>query len=63
MKVKLQARQMWDAIEYGDINDHEDWRALEALLAAIPSEMPYILAKKPTGRPCVGSDHARRSIR
>jgi hypothetical protein len=30
MKVKLQARLMWDAIEYGDINDHEDWRALES---------------------------------
>lgn len=52
MKVKLQAQQMWDAVEYGNIKDHhEDWRALEALLVAIPSEMPHVLVKKPTRRP------------
>jgi len=69
MKVKLQARQMWDAVEYGGVDDHEDLRALEALLAAVPPEMVSVLAKKPTAKLAweaiaqmrVGSDRARWS--
>jgi hypothetical protein len=69
MKVKLQARQMWEAIKYNDVDDHEDRRALRALLAAVPAEMASILAKKPTtmlaweaiAQMRVGSDRARWS--
>ena len=41
-------RQLWEAVKYDDIDDHEDRRALRALLAAVPAEMASILAKKPT---------------
>ncbi|XP_066324344.1 uncharacterized protein [Miscanthus floridulus] len=34
MKVKMQARRMWDAVRYGDADFNEDRRALEALLVA-----------------------------
>ena len=69
MKVKLLARQMWDAIEYSTVDDHEDRCALEALLAAVLPEMASVLAKKPIAKlaweaitqMCVGSDRARRS--
>ena len=33
MKVKMQARRMWDAVRYGDADFDEDRQALEALLA------------------------------
>lgn len=32
MKVMLQARVLWDAIEYGDTRLQEDMMALEAIL-------------------------------
>jgi len=38
MKLKLQARQLWDAIEYSDLPYHEDRRTVEALIAAVPQE-------------------------
>ncbi|CAN6300287.1 unnamed protein product [Urochloa humidicola] len=44
MKVKLQACQMWEADKYGGVARHEDRRALEALVAAVPSELGAILA-------------------
>ncbi|CAN6334582.1 unnamed protein product [Urochloa humidicola] len=69
MKVKLQAREMWDAIKYGDVGRHEDRRALEALVAAVPPEMGAVLATKLTAKDAwdaiaaarIGSEHARRS--
>jgi hypothetical protein len=30
---------MWEAVRYGDVDYYEDRRALNALIAAIPSEM------------------------
>jgi hypothetical protein len=50
MKVKLQVRQMWYAVKYGNVDRHEDWRALEALLAVILPEMAPIFADKPTAK-------------
>ena len=66
MKVKMQARRMWDAVRYGDADFDEDRRALEALLAAVPTEMHSSLANKRTAWDAVaaariGSDRARRS--
>ncbi|CAN6221430.1 unnamed protein product [Urochloa humidicola] len=68
-KVKLQAREMWDAVKYGDVGRHEDRRALEALVAAVPPEMGAVLATKLTAKDAwdaiaaarIGSEHARRS--
>ena len=48
MKVKMQARRMWDAVRYGDADFDEDRRALEALLAAVPTEIHSSLANKRT---------------
>ncbi|CAN6186272.1 unnamed protein product [Urochloa humidicola] len=69
MKVKLQAREMWDAVKYGDVGRHEDRRALEALVAAVPPELGAVLATKLTAKDAwdaiaaarIGSEHARRS--
>ncbi|CAN6169589.1 unnamed protein product [Urochloa humidicola] len=69
MKVKLEAREMWDAVKYGDVGRHEDRRALEALVAAVPPEMGAVLATKLTAKDAwdaiaaarIGSEHARRS--
>jgi hypothetical protein len=36
MKVKLEARQMWDAVHLGGVSCHEDRRAL---CSAVPAEM------------------------
>jgi hypothetical protein len=50
MKVKMQARQLWDAIEYGDLPYHDDRRALEAIIAGVPPEMGGPLANKESAK-------------
>jgi hypothetical protein len=55
MKVKLQARQLWEAVEFGDIEFrdvefHEDRLALDALLASVPPKMVSSLADKLTAK-------------
>jgi hypothetical protein len=50
MKMKLQARQLWNAVEFGDFEFHEDRLVLDALLAFVPSEMVASLADKPTAK-------------
>jgi phenylalanine-4-hydroxylase len=50
MKMKLQARQLWNAVEFGDFEFHEDRLVLDALLASVPSEMVASLADKPTAK-------------
>ena len=68
MKVMLQARGLWDAIEYGAANFQEDRMALEAILHAVPPEMMSGLAVKRTSQEAweavramrVGSDRVRK---
>jgi hypothetical protein len=48
MKVKMQARRMWDAVWYGDADFDEDRWALEALLTVVPTEMHSSLVNKRT---------------
>ena len=50
MKVKMQARQLWDAIEYGGLPYHDDQRTLEATIAGVPPEMGAPLADKATAK-------------
>lgn len=50
MKVKLEARGIWDAIKFGGDDFHEDWMALEAILQAVPAEMVAGLAVKRTAK-------------
>jgi len=50
MKVKLQARGLWEAVTYGDVIYEDDRRALEALCAAVPADLGAALANKPTAK-------------
>jgi hypothetical protein len=43
-------RQLWDVVEFGDAEFHEDRLALDALLASVPPEMASSLADKPTAK-------------
>ena len=59
---------MWDAVRYGNADFDEDRRALETLLAAVPTEM-HSLTNKRTDKDAwdaiavarISSDRARRS--
>jgi hypothetical protein len=46
MRIWLQVRHMWEAVRYGDVDYYEDRQALDALIAAISSEMQFLLSKK-----------------
>jgi len=69
MRLKMQARQLWDAVEYGDLPYHDDRRALEAIIAGVPQEMQVSLADKDTAKDAwdsiaaarIGVDRVRRA--
>ena len=49
MKLKLQARHLWEAVEYPDIVEYdEDRSALDAICSAVPEDMVPALATKGT---------------
>jgi hypothetical protein len=48
MKIKLQVRNLWEAIEPRDVMLQEDRMALDAITSAVPQEMLASLAVKPT---------------
>jgi hypothetical protein len=50
MKVKLQARQLWEAVHVGSIGYSEDRWALEALCAAVPLDIVATITDKPTAK-------------
>jgi hypothetical protein len=66
MRVRLHVRHMWEAVRYGDVDYYEDRWALDALIAAVPSEMQFSLSKKRTAKEAwdaiaaarIGSDRA-----
>jgi hypothetical protein len=41
---------MWEAVRYGDVDYYEDRRALDALIAAVPSDMQFSHSKKRTAK-------------
>jgi hypothetical protein len=57
---------MWEAVRCGDVDYYEDRRALDALIAAVPPELPFSLSKKRTTKEAwdaiaaarIGSDRA-----
>ena len=70
MKLKLQARHLWDAIEYPDDAEYDDDRsALDAICSAVPEDMVPVLATKGTAYDTweaiktlrIGDDHVRKS--
>jgi hypothetical protein len=46
MKLKMQARSLWSAIEPGGVSMQEDRMALDAITSAVPTEMVASLAAK-----------------
>jgi hypothetical protein len=50
MRVRLQVRHMWEAVRYGDVDYYEDRWVLDALIAAVPSDMQFSLSKKRTAK-------------
>jgi hypothetical protein len=60
---------MWEAVRYGDVDYYEDRWALDALIAAVLSEMQFLLSKKQTAKEAwdaiavarIGSDRARKT--
>jgi len=50
MKVKMQARFLWDAIKYDDVDFEQDRLAMEAHCASVPPEIGATLANKPTAK-------------
>jgi len=46
MKVKMQARQLWETVEVRGVDFHDDWQALEALCAVVTPELGASLATK-----------------
>jgi len=50
MKLKLQARCLWDAIEEEDADFQDDRSALEAICSGVPEEMVPTLATKATAK-------------
>jgi hypothetical protein len=60
MKVKMQARQLWDANEFANLPYHDDRRALEAIIAGVPSEMGAPLIDKASAKEAWDSIAAAR---
>jgi hypothetical protein len=60
---------MWETVRYDDVDYYEDRRALDALIAAVPSKMQFSLSKKQIAKEawnaitaaCIGSDRARKT--
>ncbi len=69
MRVMLQARGLWEAVETGDVDFQEDRMALEAVLKAVPADLLPVLAVKETAKDAwdaiktmrVGVDRVRKS--
>jgi hypothetical protein len=50
MKVKVQAWRLWEVVHVGGVSYDDDCRALEALCAAVPTELGASLANKATAK-------------
>ncbi|XP_066323684.1 uncharacterized protein [Miscanthus floridulus] len=50
MKLKMQARYLWEAVEDDDVDFHDDRSALEAICSTVPQEMVPTLATKPIAK-------------
>ena len=68
-KVKLRARRLWNAADKGTDNEEDDMSALEAILAAVPTEYKEPLGAKSSSKEAweaiaamrVGSDVAKKA--
>ena len=69
MKVKLRARQLWNAVDKGTDMEEDDMSALEAILATVPAEYREPLGTKSSAKEAweaiaamrVGSNRAKKA--
>ena len=50
MKVIMEARHMWKAVDTGDVEYEEDRLAMEAILCSVPPEMVLTVGAKETAK-------------
>jgi hypothetical protein len=50
MMVKMEARSLWDVVEYGDAGRQDDRMAVDAIFSAVPPEMIRSLTTKKTAK-------------
>jgi hypothetical protein len=50
MEVMMEARYIWDAVDHGMVEHHEDRMAMEAILRAVPADMISSLAIKSSAK-------------
>uniref|UniRef100_A0ACD5TXY1 Uncharacterized protein n=1 Tax=Avena sativa TaxID=4498 RepID=A0ACD5TXY1_AVESA len=71
MQVMMESRYIWDAVDHGEVEHHEDRMAMEAILRAVPPEMICTLAAKPSAKAAwdaiktmrLGSERVRQARR
>jgi hypothetical protein len=51
---------MWEAVRYGDVDYYDDRWVLNALIAAVPLEMQFLLSKKRAAKEAGDSIDAAR---
>jgi hypothetical protein len=69
MKLRMQARDLWDAVEEERVSFRDDRRAMEVIVAAVPKEMGIPLIDKRTAKEAwdaiaaarIGVDRVRRA--
>ena len=69
MRLKLQARHLWDAIEFDDAEYDDDRSALDAICSGVPAEMVPVLVAKPSAKEAweaiktfrIGDDRVRKA--
>jgi hypothetical protein len=69
MKIKLEARLLWAAVDPGDVDFQVDRMALDVICSAVPHELISTLATKPSAREAwesiktmrIGVDHVRKA--
>jgi hypothetical protein len=69
MKIKLEARSLWAAVDKGDAEFQVDRMALDAICSAVPPDMIATLAVKPTAKEVwdciktmrIGDDRVRKA--
>ena len=69
MKVIMEARHMWKAVETGDVEYEEDRLAMGAILHSVPEEMVLTLGAKETAKEawdtiktlCIGVERVQES--
>ena len=69
MKLKLESRYLWEAIEDEDVDLHDDRSTLEAICSAVPQEMVLTLGNKRSAKEAweairtmrIGDDQVRKA--